>query len=480
MVMSVLDDDSPLDRLNSQRRDKASEYEAKKQSLLVKHNREVVDHLLSTNLTRPIRITKVHVVNAEMLRDTFLETQLAPLLNNERLDLHGLLKNLDLTTSNFARTSTISNIGAILEVDPTPSFATVPPSTLRIIPVIQLDPIKRFNMKIGTNVGNGEGDGYLSLQYRNIFGGGESISFDTNMASNNLNSTSRSTYLLNFQSPILNNANWLGSIMGYHSSKLVDWTTRNDQTIEGITLKSISQYKSPWNYEFSLENTLRSIDLLSTNSLNDTLLMNAGDSFKSSFNFTCKYDTRDDSILPTKGFHSGGSIELSNLLPSLNFQESKFIKLTSHFQHAFSFNKIIFNGLFKFGYIQSLNHSNVHFMDRFFIGGPNDIRGFTLNGLGPKLYGSPIGGLAFYGLSASLFTPLPFVDSESFKTHTFINAGKLISDSNLRDPSVSIGTGLVFKHPIARFELNFVLPLSQSHFDSTRKGFQYGVGISFM
>ena len=47
-------------------------------------------------------------------------------------------------------------------------------------------------------------------------------------------------------------------------------------------------------------------------------------------------------------------------------------------------------------------------------------------------------------------------------------------------PSMSAGVGLVYAHPVARFELNFSLPLVIRKGEDGRKGLQFGIGINFL
>ena len=47
-------------------------------------------------------------------------------------------------------------------------------------------------------------------------------------------------------------------------------------------------------------------------------------------------------------------------------------------------------------------------------------------------------------------------------------------------PSCAAGVGLVYAHPVARFELNFSLPLVLRKGEEGRKGVQFGVGIDFL
>ena len=47
-------------------------------------------------------------------------------------------------------------------------------------------------------------------------------------------------------------------------------------------------------------------------------------------------------------------------------------------------------------------------------------------------------------------------------------------------PSVAAGVGLVYAHPVARFELNFSLPLVVRRGEGGRKGVSFGVGMSML
>lgn len=126
------------------------------------------------------------------------------------------------------------------------------------------------------------------------------------------------------------------------------------------------------------------------------------------------------------------------------------------------------------------------------MGGPNDVRSFLLNGLGPKSYGNCLGGDLFFNGGVSLISKVPYTAKDSnFKLHNFFNFGslQLYDHSNGLDQNInklfglfstSYGFGILYNHPMARFELNFVLPLSTHQRDSTRKGLQYGIGVSFL
>ena len=47
-------------------------------------------------------------------------------------------------------------------------------------------------------------------------------------------------------------------------------------------------------------------------------------------------------------------------------------------------------------------------------------------------------------------------------------------------PSMAAGFGLIYAHPVARFELNFSLPLVLRKGEEGRKGLQFGIGINML
>lgn len=154
--------------------------------------------------------------------------------------------------------------------------------------------------------------------------------------------------------------------------------------------------------------------------------------------------------------------------------------------------------------------------DRFTLGGPNDVRGFALGGLGPRDGSDAVGGDVFAAGSASVVLPLtPSLGRDSpLRLQIFANAGRLAAmpapkgkekaaadgpedgtldgrqvwqgmSAAVRDlangwPSMAAGVGIVYAHPVARFELNFSLPLVLRRGEEGIKGLQLGVGVSYL
>ncbi|KAG7884102.1 hypothetical protein KL938_001974 [Ogataea parapolymorpha] len=473
------------------------ELEVKRQKVIMEYNQNMLNELLRENSLRPVKVSQVNVLGDNLqFRDRFLACQLSPLLKNPGLlTLKSFLQKVDTTAYNFTKTAAVEQVTSQLDASAFNSPRSSP-EILELVANVKIKPVKKLFMKIGTNVGNGEGDGYLSLQWRNIFGGAETLTFDTNMASNQIGTRNRSQYLLNYSMPLLNSPDQRMDILLYHSSRFIDYTTYHEQIVSGITTKLSTNYlpfEDRFNQELSFENLLRAMSLepspngYRNNSLiNDYFLFNAGESPKSSVAYSISHDTRNQPIFPTSGHLFKSTTEYS-FLPA-----STFLKTTLQLSQAFKIsNSLSMSMATKLGFIKGLNNALIHPMDKFQSGGPNDIRGFWTSGIGPKQMGLSIGGDACFSYGLSLFQRIPFLSSDSnFKLHYFLNSGKLINLdtskpawglSNLFNQlNTTAGFGIVYAHPAARFELNFTLPIAIHNGDEVRKGIQYGIGLSFL
>lgn len=121
-----------------------------------------------------------------------------------------------------------------------------------------------------------------------------------------------------------------------------------------------------------------------------------------------------------------------------------------------------------------------------------------------------LGGDAYWAAGASLLAPMPYRAEWPLKLHAFVNAGQvcaldqctfslapswpLLAETSsaaaqplrpaafapLAQPSSSAGIGIVYTQGPLRVELNAGLPLTARMGDGTRKGFQLGIGLTFL
>lgn len=453
-----------------------------KQRLMESQNQQYLEELFKAHSTTPINVKNVQITNSQSFRNGFLQQQLSPLLGNSLVTLETFFHNVDAVNSNLVKLGVVERSVISLTQLPKTIFSQRRLHTVDIVPVFNIVPVKKFYAKTGTNIGNGEGDGYIQFQLKNLFGGAENLIFDAITGTK-----TPSSYLLNYNQPIFNNASYIFENLAHLNTRKHDWLGSEVQS-KGLTHRVYTQFNSRINHELVLENTWRT--LINTNSKALSVLSQSGHDVKSSIIYNWKYDSRNNGHLPTSGKYLRLGCEYGGLW---SFNSAKFLKVVAESQFSHQLNKlnfVIFSS--KAGLLHNLSKLPSSVLDRFYIGGPNDVRSFTLNGLGPKSYNSSVGGDYFLNGGVSLVSQIPGVSLDSnFKLHNFFNFGKLLPiDSSkgvgelardiTREFSASYGFGILYDHPMARFELNFVLPLAVHERDSTRKGIQYGIGISFL
>ncbi|EGV63016.1 hypothetical protein CANTEDRAFT_106508 [Yamadazyma tenuis ATCC 10573] len=452
-----------------------------KQQLLQRQNSEYLNDLFSMNTTKPVKVGSIQVNNSDNFRVGFLNAQFSP-LDKQQFTLRSFVESLDQVTRNFTKVNVLENLVIQLNSAQPQQKLYIPtnPDSMTLIPTFNLFPVKRFYAKTGSNIGNGEGDGYIQFQFKNLFGGAENVSFDATTGTR-----TSSSYLLNYNMPINNNTSYVWENLFYVNSRSLEWIgceTKNT----GINTKISTRYDGPINHEIGLSSIWRILDNKSAKSL--SILNQCGHNFKSALSYNFIYDTRNNKHLPNTGKLFRAGVELGGLTKLSSHEFIKTICETQFTSKLGVSSHLIFTN--KFGFLHSAKESFI--LDRFFMGGPNDVRSFSLNGLGPKSYGKSLGGDAFLNGGVSLISRLPYTSHDSnFKLHNFFNYGALQLYNHTQSPqqnlrnlfgsfSTSIGLGVLYNHPMARFELNFVLPLTAHERDFNRKGLQYGVGISFL
>ena len=247
-----------------------------------------------------------------------------------------------------------------------------------------------------------------------------------------------------------------------------------------------------------------------------TVRGDAGDSVKSSLTHTWMKDRRDNPQLPTKGYFNKSTVELAGwgplqgdvafgkaeveaqgaiLVPMPGIQDESGVSLTTGFRAGLLYPLPL-------GAESESKPSRIN--DRFQLGGPTDVRGFRLSGLGPRDGSDAVGSDVYAAGSANLLFPIPRVGKDRpLRFQIFANGGRLLAlktpkmegtdgeksrqalSSTVAElgnglPSMAAGFGLVYAHPVARFELNFSLPLVLRKGEDARKGLQFGVGINML
>ena len=484
----------------------------------------ILDDQVDTNQTLPVTISSVNVLGATRTRRDFLGRIFNPLLSANRDAPYTLAEAL---TAVLAGASQLSKFG-MMELydehsesvadqvdifhDPVsvyfdrPAITNTSSSALADLAVyVSVREKSRVLLKTGTDLGNTEGSAYGSFLWRNVFGGAESLNVNAS-----LGTRTRSAYSVGFHTPIRSDPDLRWETGGLASSTRKDWSSHEEASKGWNTgLRWLSKRGDL--HELGYSGLWRQITGLAEGA-SPTVRDDAGDSVKSSVTHTWTSDHRDNSVLPTRGYLLKSVSEIAGWGPlqgDVGFWKSE---MESQVATAVPIpgvgeNGVTFTAGMRAGLLYPLalagqsrpRPSRIN--DRFQLGGPTDVRGFRLAGLGPRDGADAVGGDIYAAGSANIFFPLPRVGPERpLRLQAFINGGRLLAlrgggekedgvqtsvystMGSMFDglPSTAAGIGIVYAHPVARFELNFTLPLVVRKGEEGRKGLQFGVGINFL
>ncbi|KAF7636383.1 Inosine triphosphate pyrophosphatase [Meloidogyne graminicola] len=206
----------------------------------------------------------------------------------------------------------------------------------------------------------------------------------------------------------------------------------------------------------------------------------SGHTTKFSIEHLISSDTRDKPIIPTKGNLFKLNSELAGLIGDTSFIKSIFDYQTSISE---PFYGLIFSLSTRFAFMKALNQRNsLHLLDRIYLGGPYDLRGFEQNSIGIQTENCSLGGVASFSNVLHIYAPL--VPYDTVFAHIFLASGSLSlknSTTLLSDlitkQRISFGVGFAINFfNSARFELNYVLPLRYFPNDNCSPGIQFAAG----
>ena len=333
-------------------------------------------------------------------------------------------------------------------------------------------------------------------------------------ANASLGTRTKSAYQASFDTPIFSNPDYRCQFGGLQSNIQKAWASHEEFSRGGFTKIKWGLKNSA--HEVAYNGIWRQITGLAEKA-SPSVRAEAGDSFKSSISHIWMKDLRNNPQLPTSGYSLKTLSEIAGFGPLQG--DVAFWKSEVETQNAVSIpipgiqgeSGISFTTGFRAGLLYPLTLSGKStpepskLNDRFQLGGPTDVRGFRLSGLGPRDGSDAVGGDVYAAGSANLYLPLPRVGKDRpFRLQAFVNGGRLLAlkgprsegelsssdvQTSMKDtiaelgnglPSMSAGVGLVYAHPVARFELNLSMPLVLRKGEEGRKGLQFGIGINFL
>ncbi len=310
-----------------------------------------------------------------------------------------------------------------------------------------------------------------SVSQDNIFGRGQKLAFSTELSSR------RNNFNLSFTDPrLLDSDVSAGVDLFNRRSNFFSFQSRNRGG--GVRLgKAVGEYD--WlgvNYRFE---NVRTTDIEENQETN--FLFN-GERTTSRIGPTFIRDTRDNFLNPTKGWRHVVKLELGGLgglkFYRTNYEGTYYRKIVG---------KLVGAAHVEFNYADGYSGDVLPIFERYFMGGPNSLRGYTIRDVGPKdSTGDPVGGTQSLLFNLEMQYPI----TKSFRAFTFYDRGNVFGDGtnitttrediNLADMRSSIGLGIRFISPFGPIGFAYGYKLDRDEQDQNKVGeFHFTAGSGF-
>uniref|UniRef100_A0A4W3ILQ8 SAMM50 sorting and assembly machinery component n=1 Tax=Callorhinchus milii TaxID=7868 RepID=A0A4W3ILQ8_CALMI len=330
--------------------------------------------------------------------------------------------------------------------------------------IFEVKEMRRLTGSYNTMVGNNEGSMVLGLKLPNLFGRAEKVTFQFSYG------TKETSYGLSFFKPQIGNFDRNFSMNFYKVTGQFPWSSIRE-TDRGVS----AEYNIPfWSTQHTLkwEGVWRDLGCLSRTA-SFAVREESGHSLKSSISHAMAIDSRNSAILPKRG----ALLKINQELAGYTGGDVSFLKEDFELQlnKELLWDTVLSASLWG-GLLIPIGDKGSSIADRFYLGGPTTVRGFSMYSIGPQSEGDYLGGEAYWAGGLHMYTPLPFRPGQGgfgdlFRTHFFLNAGNLCNLNYGEGPRAhlqklaecirwSYGAGIVLRlGNIARLELNYCIPM---------------------
>ncbi|KAI8840880.1 surface antigen-domain-containing protein [Chytridium lagenaria] len=273
--------------------------------------------------------------------------------------------------------------------------------------IIAVEEMSRVYARTATSIGTNEGDVMMSINLRNAFGGGEflegnaSYGMESNIAGTKTNMVPNETgtsfnFLLN--QPIDADPDKRLELKAFKTSRNQTLYSSHVENVLGFAA-GVKLMQRPFVVQdVFYSGSLRNVQDF-TREASWSARRDGGNTFKSAISHSLTVDTRDDNLLPSKGYYIRTLEELAGLGGDVKHVKAE---MEGHIHRSF-WDDFILSLSGRTGAMHGLGPAPSRINDRFSLGGPSSVRGFAQNGLGPKdrvdCWGRP---LFCRGLSSSL------------------------------------------------------------------------------
>jgi outer membrane protein insertion porin family len=247
----------------------------------------------------------------------------------------------------------------------------------------------------------------------------------------------------------------------------------------GIPISEINRIRLAFGYE----NTELKLPANNRISYYDEFVAEEGDSFDTwTITLSWSSDTRDNSILPTRGTSQSLSAEVAVPIGSLQYYKLRYKHKWFH-PVTDSLTLSLRGNL---GYGDVYGKTEIYpFFQNFYAGGIRSVRGFQSNTLGVQEDEQALGGNLLVTGGAELIFPVPFMKKQlkSFRLSTFVDVGNVFSedqgfDFDAGELRYSAGLSAVWISPFGAMTVSIAQPLNDESEDEV-ENFQFSLGSTF-
>jgi outer membrane protein insertion porin family len=296
-----------------------------------------------------------------------------------------------------------------------------------------------------------------SIAKQNFLGYGISGQFSTELSSK------RQLFILSFEDAHFLDTEWLLSVSGFRTVNV--FTDFDRRSFGGAV--SLGRQLFEWS-SIRLGYQIEDVDVGDFRTTVPAAFNQNLSGLTSSASVTLARDTRNNRIFPTRGMYASSSVEYAGL-----GGDNEFLRWTENFRYY----QPIWKGLvgkinMTIAQISSLNSLPVPLFERFFMGGVNSLRGYTLRSVGPSVQipNSVSGGdnRFVYGgnkmLQFNFELEFPLYEPAGFKMVTFVDAGNAFAENQnfaLHKLRSDFGFGLRWNSPLGPLRFEWGIPFGR-------------------
>jgi outer membrane protein insertion porin family len=242
----------------------------------------------------------------------------------------------------------------------------------------------------------------------------------------------------------------------------------------GAAIRFSYPFEDYWRWHLGYRISRDNIGHVSDTIVSPELLEQKGTTVTSMVSVSVTRDSRDNYQAPSRGGQAGVTLDFAGLGGDAKFV--KAVASASYFKPIW-FGHIL-SGRIEGGYAFGWGDREVPIFERFFLGGPNSLRGWKFRQVSPvDATGFPVGGTTEILGNAEYLIPLPFGLRLAgfFDVGNVYASGTRIDSSSLRS---DVGAGVRWLSPFGPIRLDYGIKLDRKAHEDLG-AFQFSVGSAF-